>query len=357
MKNSKLIYPVFAAIIFIFAFTGKSHSQITAVQCKDYASLYNTIISGKTASIDKTTYLKDFKMIEVSRITITPITEPQTGYDVNFKITDLYKADDAVMDENSVIGFMMTGCKEFANHYKDFINTSCSLTADTPDDAVRAAKSGIDSDIDMKYAITGDLVTLYQKTCLKDTQKPMPVKKPAVYLYPESDIKVNVQIAVNGKLTFTEPLYKDGWEVNATSNGLIDDKYDYLFYEADLNKVDLPSEGWIVSYNELENWFNENLPSMGLNKKETEQFKEYWLKNLKKSNYYEIRLLGSDFLSANMKLVVTPEPQSILRLNFHFKPVSEKTQLTAPTISKFTRTGFTVVEWGGINGGDLKITP
>jgi hypothetical protein len=357
MINSKSIFNLSVIFIIIFAVTGKILPQESAVQCDNYESLYNAIKSGKAASINKTTYLKDFNMIEVSRITVTPITEPQTGYDVNFKITDLYKIDDAVMDESSVLGFMMKGCKGFTENYKKFINTSCSLTADTPDDAVRAAKSGIDSDIDMKYAITGDLVTLYQKTCINDTQKPMPVKKPAVYLYPESNMKVSVQISVNGKLTLTEPLYNNGWEVFATPDGLIDDKYDYLFYEADLNKVDLPSEGWVVSYNELENWFNENLPALGLNKKETSQFKEYWLKNLKKSNYYEIRLLGNDFLNANMKLIVTPEPRTILRLNFHFKPVSEKSQLTPPTISRLIRTGFTVVEWGGINGGDLKIIP
>jgi hypothetical protein len=357
MKSSKSIYSLLVVLILIFAVTGKILPQESAIQCDNYESLYNTIKSGKTASIIKTTYLRDFYMIEVSRIIVTPITEPQAGYDVNFKITDLYKSDDAIMDESSVLGFMMTDCKAFSKNYKQFINTSCSLTADTPEDAVSVVKTGIDLNVDMKYAITGGLVTLFQKTCIKETQKPMPVKKPAVYLYPESDMKVSVQVSVNGKLTLTEPLYNNGWEVLATPDGLIDDRYDYLFYEADLNKVDLPSEGWVVSYNELENWFNEKLPEMGLNKKETAQFKEYWLKNLKKSNYYEIRLLGNDFLNANMKLVVTPEPQSILRLNFHFKPVNEKTQMTAPAISKFTRTGFTVVEWGGINGGDLKIIP
>lgn len=357
MRNSKLLYSVSAILIMLFTAAGNILPQESAVQCDNYESLYNTIKSGKSASINKTTYLKDFNMIEASRTTVTPITEPQTGYDVNFKITDLYKTDDAVMDESSVLGFMMKDCKAFSKNYKIFINTSCSLTADTPEDALSAVKSGIDYNVDNKYAITGDLVKLYQKICLTDTQKPLPVKKPAVYLYPETDMKVSVKVFVNGKLTQTEPLYNNGWEVNATPNGLIDGKYDYLFYEADLNQVDLPLEGWVVSYNELENWFNENLPLMGLNKKETSQFKEYWLKNLKKSNYYEIRLLGNKFLEDNMKLIVSPEPRTILRLNFHFNPVNEKSQLTAPVISKFIRNGFTVVEWGGINGGDLKIIP
>jgi len=45
---------------------------------------------------------------------------------------------------------------------------------------------------------------------------------------------------------------------------------------------------------------------LGLNKKELNQFKEYWLKELPKSNCYEIKILGQPFLEKNMKLIVSP---------------------------------------------------
>jgi hypothetical protein len=183
------------------------------------------------------------------------------------------------------------------------------------------------------------------------------VKKPAVYLYPEKTTEIQVKLTINGYLTKTEPFYDNEWNVIARPDGLIDNKYDYLFYEADLKKIELPDEGWIVEYNKLEKWFDESLPNLGLNTKEKRQFKDYWLKNLKYSNYYEIKLLDNNFLNDNMKLIIVPEPQTIIRFIFYFTPVNEKIFLKEPTITKKERKGFTVVEWGGINKGKKTIIP
>jgi hypothetical protein len=183
------------------------------------------------------------------------------------------------------------------------------------------------------------------------------VKKPAVYLYPAETMDVSVRVKVNGHLTFTDPDYNKGWNVNVAPTGLIDNKYDYLFYEADLKKIELPNEGWVVEYDNLKTWFDEYIPKLGLNKKEKEQFEEYWLGKLRIANYYDIRILDSKFLSENMDLIINPKPETLLRLNFYFQPLSVKTELTAPEIKEVTRKGFTVVEWGGINGGDLKLIP
>jgi len=357
MKSFKIFFTSLLIALFIFTPGKNLFSQDSPVLCDNYDSLYKTITDGNAASIIKTVLLKDFSLTEKSLITVIPVTEPKKGYEVIFKITDLFKGNGVSADEGSVLGFMTTGCRNFAKNYRKFINASCKLTADSPEAALDAVKSGIDFTIDMNYVITGDLVTIYQKTCASDTHKPTPVKKPAVYLYPEKDMKVSVKVIVNGNLTLTEPLYNGGWNVNSTPEGLIDGKYDYLFYEANLNKIELPEEGWVVAYSDLEKWFDECLPAMGLNKKETSQFKDYWLKDLRKSNYYEIRLLGNDFLENNMKLVISPEPQTIVRLNFHFKPVNEMSVLKAPVIYKTERKGFTVIEWGGINEGDLRIIP
>ncbi len=177
-------------------------------------------------------------------------------------------------------------------------------------------------------------------------------KKPAVYLYPREDSAINVTLVINGKLTKTEPEYGGGWQVFATKEGIIDGKYDYLFWEANLNKLDLPDEGWVVGYADLEGWFDTNLPKLGLNEKEKAQFMEYWLEKLPKAKYYEIKLLSGEFMKQNMDLIVSPKPDTVIRLNFQFKPLSEKIELSAPEIETPKRAGFTVVEWGGILGGD-----
>ncbi len=173
-------------------------------------------------------------------------------------------------------------------------------------------------------------------------------EKPVIYLYPQEDSFINVTLNINGKITQSEPGYGNGWQVFATKEGIINGKYDYLFWEANLNKLDLPDEGWIVKYEDLKNWFDENLSALGLNEKEKRQFMEYWLGRLPKSEYYEIRLLSDEFMKQNMDLCVSPEPDTVIRLTFYFTPLSEKINLPAPKIETPERKGFTVVEWGGI---------
>jgi hypothetical protein len=221
---------------------------------------------------------------------------------------------------------------------------------------MEAVKYGISFRIDNQYELEGPLVSIYKNLCIKD-DKPVQVKKPAVYLYPVMPINVSVQVEVSGKLTYTDPDYGNGWNVSAEPDGIINGRYDYLFYEADLEKIELPDKGWIVEFDYLEKWFDDYLPALGLNEKETCQFKEYWLGKLRKADFYEIKILDDSFLAENMRLVINPEPDTILRLNFHFRPLTDKKEIQPPVIKKTERKGFTVIEWGGIDAGDSVILP
>lgn len=174
------------------------------------------------------------------------------------------------------------------------------------------------------------------------------IKKPAIYLYPKQDSFVNVKVDINGKIIKDTPKYNLGWNVFVTKDGLIDGKYDYLLYEAELRKIDLPSDGWVVKHENLESWFDVNLIGLGLNEKEKNQFKEYWLNELPKSNYYEIKLLDENFLKENMNLIITPKPDTLIRVIFFFKPLDDYISISKPKISAPVRNGFTVVEWGGM---------
>lgn len=177
---------------------------------------------------------------------------------------------------------------------------------------------------------------------------PVIVKKPAVYLYPTQDSIINVQLDINGRIVQSIPDYNNGWNVFVARDGKIENKYDYLFYEAQLNNLELPDEGWVVSSQDLDSWMNVNLIKLGLNEKEAEQFKEYWMKELPKSNYYEIKLLSQEFLKENMNLIVSGNPDTMIRLNFYFKALENPTQIKNPAIITPERNGFVVVEWGGI---------
>ena len=173
-------------------------------------------------------------------------------------------------------------------------------------------------------------------------------RKPAIYLYPTEDMMVNVKVNVNGLFFNDIPHYGEGWKVFVTKDGIIEGKYDYLFYEAALLHLDIPEKGWVVKYDQLENWFDEKLPKFGLNEKEKRQFVEYWIEELPESNYYEIKLFDKKFVDENLTLDISPKPETIIRLLFHFKALDENANIEEPIIVTPERKGFTVVEWGGI---------
>lgn len=191
-----------------------------------------------------------------------------------------------------------------------------------------------------------------EKLCVESHDSPYPVKKPALYLYPLHKSDISVSLRINGTLTTTIPPYNDGWKVNARPNGMIDGKYDYLFYEADLTNIHHPKEGWSVSASQMKTWMDKTLPALGLNAKETRQFKEYWLAELPKAPFYAIYLLDDAFLSANMALDIRPKPDTLIRRNFYFVPLHQSRILKEPRIKAPKRKGFSVVEWGGIIGKD-----
>lgn len=181
------------------------------------------------------------------------------------------------------------------------------------------------------------------------------VKKPAIYLYPSMKSKINVSLHINGEITKTIPKYKNTWNVIVDPDGNITGGYDYLFYEAALKKITLPKEGWVVSYKDLNRWFDVNLVKLGLNAKEKRQFIEYWIKELPVSPYYKIQLLDTKFLADNMNLVITPKPDTLIRLDFYFTPIQRQESIKEPMSITPQRKGFTVVEWGGIlNNSKIK---
>ncbi|HRZ85461.1 MAG TPA: hypothetical protein P5277_01650 [Candidatus Paceibacterota bacterium] len=49
-----------------------------------------------------------------------------------------------------------------------------------------------------------------------------------------------------------------------------------------------------------------------------------------------------------MGLIISPQPDTIIRANFYFNPLENIKQINEPVIIKPERKGFVVVEWGGI---------
>lgn len=181
-----------------------------------------------------------------------------------------------------------------------------------------------------------------------------PECKPAVYLYPEQETKVHVAVSPQGFLTYTNPLYpSSGWDVLAKPNGQIissDKSYPYLYYESKIkdSAINKPQKGFVVKFSGLPNLYNTLLPKLGLNAKEIKDFKDYWEKYLPNSTYYFVGIMPENDINSIEPLTIFPKPTTIIRVRLYFQALDKPISVLEPTISKPTRSGFTVVEWGGM---------
>lgn len=179
--------------------------------------------------------------------------------------------------------------------------------------------------------------------------------KPVIYLYPEENMEVNVQVKPNGGFTITEPEYgQEGWNVLAKPNGelsLLDDsvqtKYPYLFWEGHGINYERPEYGFVMSSKEVPERMNKILGQLGLNEKETSDFMEFWQPKLQAAPYVFVTFLEQSKFDELAPLTVTPQPDNVIRVFMDYELLDSPREVTEPNIITPERTGFTVVEWGG----------
>ena len=74
----------------------------------------------------------------------------------------------------------------------------------------------------------------------------------------------------------------------------------------------------------------------------------YWLpileNNEKSIVYFEL----TKERERGNKLIITPKPDSMLRVSIHIKKVNEKVNIKEQKLEKFERYGFSAIEWGGM---------
>ena len=175
-------------------------------------------------------------------------------------------------------------------------------------------------------------------------------EKPILYFYPEETTKVTVKLELLGELTCTYPAYNDGWTVTAAPDGtLIDEKgqtYNYLYWEgAGTEQYDF-SQGFCVAGADTAAFLEDALAQLGLTRKEANEFIVYWLPQMEQNPYNLIAFQQAAYTEA-AKLIVTPAPDSILRVFMTWKRLTEPVDIPAQELPTFERHGFTVVEWGG----------
>jgi hypothetical protein len=180
-----------------------------------------------------------------------------------------------------------------------------------------------------------------------------PECKPALYLYPKEKTSLSVKLNPSGKLTYTNPVYGDGWNsVTAYPDGKLfyeGRTYPYLYYEAEIEKIRTPKEGWVVRREELGRFFDKILPSLGLNRTETYEFKAYWIPVLGKAPYYFVGLIPQEEIERIEPISFSQKPDTFIRVRLFFEPLQARVPVPEPEIAPIPpRQGFTAVDWGGI---------
>ncbi|WP_019227997.1 hypothetical protein [Sedimentibacter sp. B4] len=175
--------------------------------------------------------------------------------------------------------------------------------------------------------------------------------KPVIYLYPEKETEVSINIELDGALTCTYPTYENGWEVIARPDGTLINKddgreYSYLYWEGIGESSWDMSKGFVVKGADTIQFLQEKLEYVGLTPKELNEFIVYWLPHMQ-NNKYNLITFQTDIYENSAKLNISPQPDSILRVFMVYKALDEFTEVQEPVLDTFERNGFAVIEWGG----------
>ena len=178
-----------------------------------------------------------------------------------------------------------------------------------------------------------------------------PTLKPVLYLYPEEETAVNVELALKGQLTCTYPAYKDGWSVTARPDGTLTDakgqSYNYLYWEGEVHGNMDFSKGFCVAGKDTASFLEWALEELGLTRREANEFIVYWLPQMEDNAYNLIYFQGKSYTDTT-ELKISPQPDSLIRIYMTWKASEQWVDLPAQELTAPERTGFVAVEWGGV---------
>lgn len=176
--------------------------------------------------------------------------------------------------------------------------------------------------------------------------------KPIIYIYPEEDTDLTIQLKDTEKLLYTYPKYKNSWNIKALKNGSI---YDYktkrnyyaLYYEAIDNTTIDTTKGFVIKGSETISFLEEKLAYLGLNEREINEFIIYWIDKLEKNNYNYIYFRTTDEVNQYMELSSSKPVDTLIRVFMDYAPLEKRLEVSEQKLTPIKRRGFTIVEWGG----------
>lgn len=195
--------------------------------------------------------------------------------------------------------------------------------------------------------VEADMLTIRESTF---EMEPGECYKPVIYLYPEEETDISVNLILDGRLTCTYPAYNDGWTVTASPDGTLTDAkgrtYNYLYWEGETYAQYDLSKGFCVKGEDTAVFLEDALEKLGLTRREANEFIVYWLPQMQ-DNPYNIISFQTGIYTNAAKLAVNPAPDTLIRVFMAWQASDTPVVLENQELSAPDRTGFTVVEWGG----------
>lgn len=186
--------------------------------------------------------------------------------------------------------------------------------------------------------------------CRQQEPEELADEKPVIYLYPVEETEVTVTLDYAGALTSAYPAYENGWTVTARPDGTLTDEngreYYCLFWEGVSENQYQFSTGFCVAGEDTAAFLEDALAQLGLTDREANEFLIYWLPRME-GNAYNLISFQENIYTDSAALTITPEPDSLLRVFMAWKGLEQPVEVVPQALKSATRTGFTVVEWGG----------
>ncbi len=205
--------------------------------------------------------------------------------------------------------------------------------------------------------------------------------KPVVYLYPTKPTQISLSFPNTPDLKISIPTYTNGWNVLAKPSGTLTDlqpsatdcdkidsarfgseyakaacashTYPYLYWAGYANNTyPTPTGGWIVDRTQLDSFMKDKLRQIGLTDSESRDMRSYWVPMLLRRSepYYRLSFFTTEQMNRFVPMHVAPAPDSVLRVFLDWTALNEKPAVSPQPqqFTPFTRNGFTMVEWGGL---------
>lgn len=191
-------------------------------------------------------------------------------------------------------------------------------------------------------------------------------EKPVLYVYPQEEQQLTVTLDLEGSLDSVYPA-PDGqratergtqasWTVMASPDGTLTDAsgrtYPYLFWDGPVRQ-ESPQQGFVVAREDAVPFLEEKLALLGLSDRESADFITYWAPRIRAYDYTFVSFDASAYTqhasySFTDEAGATVTPDTFIRVFMTIREADANTVVQPQTLAPSpTRSGFTVVEWGG----------